>query len=51
MPSTVFFRPRVMAIGVFNLGHGIYQYTPVDNVKRLVDVVKTTSGLHRERTR
>jgi uroporphyrinogen decarboxylase len=34
---------------VFNLGHGIYQYTPVDNVKRLVDYVKTTSGLRRER--
>ncbi|MEE2788411.1 MAG: uroporphyrinogen decarboxylase [Myxococcota bacterium] len=36
---------------VFNLGHGIYQYTPVDNVKRLVDYVKTTSGLHRPRAR
>ncbi len=35
---------------IFNLGHGIYQYTPVDNVKRLVDYVQTTSGLRRERT-
>ena len=34
---------------VFNLGHGIYQYTPVDNVKRLVEYVQTTSGLRRER--
>ncbi|MEE2755149.1 MAG: uroporphyrinogen decarboxylase [Myxococcota bacterium] len=35
---------------IFNLGHGIYQYTPVDNVKRLVDYVQATSGLRRERT-
>ena len=34
---------------IFNLGHGIYQYTPVDNVKRLVDYVQTTSGLRRSR--
>ena len=34
---------------IFNLGHGIYQFTPVDNVKRLVDYVQTTSGLRRSR--
>ena len=28
---------------VFNLGHGIYQYTPVDHVKRLVDYVQGQS--------
>ncbi len=32
---------------IFNLGHGIYQYTPVDNVKRLVEYVQHTSGLRR----
>jgi uroporphyrinogen decarboxylase len=29
---------------IFNLGHGIYQYTPVDQVKRLVDYVQGESG-------
>ena len=33
---------------VFNLGHGIYQYTPVDHVKRLVEYVQETSGRRRE---
>ena len=28
---------------VFNLGHGIYQHTPVDNVRRLVDFVQGQS--------
>ena len=32
---------------IFNLGHGIYQHTPVDNVKRLVEYVQTTSGVRR----
>jgi uroporphyrinogen decarboxylase len=35
---------------VFNLGHGIYQFTPVDNVKRMVDYVQQTSGLRRDRS-
>ena len=25
---------------VFNLGHGVLQYTPVENVERLIDLVK-----------
>lgn len=29
---------------VFNLGHGVLPTTPVDNVRRLVDYVKETSG-------
>jgi uroporphyrinogen decarboxylase len=29
---------------IFNLGHGIYQHTPVDHVKRLVDFVKEKSA-------
>jgi uroporphyrinogen decarboxylase len=33
---------------IFNLGHGIYQHTPVDTVKRLVDYVQGES--HRWRT-
>jgi len=32
---------------IFNLGHGIYQHTPVDHVKQLVDYVQGTSHLRR----
>ena len=34
---------------VFNLGHGIYQHTPVDRVKQLVDYVQGSSSLWREK--
>ena len=34
---------------VFNLGHGIYEHTPVDNVRRLIDYVQGES--HRWRAR
>ena len=34
---------------VFNLGHGIYQHTPVDSVKRLVDYVQGHSARWREK--
>jgi uroporphyrinogen decarboxylase len=33
---------------IFNLGHGIYQYTPVDNVRHLVDYVRTASTARRQ---
>ena len=29
---------------IFNLGHGIYQYTPVESVRRLVDFVQQNSA-------
>jgi uroporphyrinogen decarboxylase len=31
---------------VFNLGHGILPSTPVDNVKRLVELVRTYQSAH-----
>lgn len=34
---------------VFNLGHGIYQHTPVDTVKRLADYVKGESHRWRQK--
>jgi uroporphyrinogen decarboxylase len=34
---------------IFNLGHGILQHTPVDNVKAVVDMVHEYSPLPRER--
>ncbi len=32
---------------IFNLGHGIDRHTPVDNVRRLVEHVQSTSGARR----
>jgi uroporphyrinogen decarboxylase len=32
---------------IFNLGHGIYQHTPVDHVKQLTDFIKEKSHLWR----
>jgi uroporphyrinogen decarboxylase len=34
---------------IFNLGHGILQHTPVDNVKAVVDMVHEYSSLYAER--
>lgn len=34
---------------VFNLGHGIYQHTPVENVRRLVEYVQQASAERRAR--
>ena len=35
---------------IFNLGHGISQFTPPENVKVLVDCVRASSGRYHERT-